>query len=128
MIRLKHVVRSFLAALFLIGPAMVDTEKANARSPYDGRWSVLIITERGTCDRAYRYPVQIVNGRVTYAGGGSFNVSGQVRGRGAVTVTVSQGSSRASGRGRLSRSYGSGVWSGRSSANACSGVWQAERR
>lgn len=101
---------------------------ASARSAYDGRWSVLIITERGTCDRAYRYPVQIVDGRVTYAGDGSFNISGRVSGRGGVVVTVSRGDARASGSGRLSRVAGYGTWRGASSSNACSGTWQAERR
>ena len=37
---------------------------ATAKSAYDGDWSVLIVTERGTCDRGYRYPVKIANGVV----------------------------------------------------------------
>ena len=47
------------------------------------------MTEKGTCDRAYRYPVRISNGSVGYAGEASFNVSGSVGANGAVTVTVS---------------------------------------
>ena len=31
---------------------------------FDGGWSVLIVTEKGTCDRAYRYPVKIENGEI----------------------------------------------------------------
>ena len=45
---------------------------------FDGAWSVLIMTEKGTCDRAYRYPVKIENGAVGYAGSASFTVSGKV--------------------------------------------------
>ena len=44
-----------------------------AKPSFDGSWSVLIVTEKGTCDRAYRYPVKIENGSVGYAGSASFN-------------------------------------------------------
>ena len=35
---------------------------------YDGLWSVVIMTQRGTCDRAYRYPVRIARGTLVNAG------------------------------------------------------------
>ena len=35
---------------------------AAARTAFDGRWSVVIYTQRGTCDAAYRSGVQIQNG------------------------------------------------------------------
>ena len=35
--------------------------------PYDGRWSLSIVTKRGTCD-AYNFPVEISNGNVTFPG------------------------------------------------------------
>ena len=43
---------------------------AAARTSYDGIWSVLIITQSGACERAYRYGVQISNGRVLQVGTG----------------------------------------------------------
>src|SRR5437660_12913263 len=67
---------------------------AAGKASYDGQWSVLIVTQKGTCDRAYRYPVKIDNGSVGYAGEASFNVSGKVGANGAVTVTVSRGDKR----------------------------------
>jgi hypothetical protein len=103
-------------------PAPIAAGKAN----FDGNWSVLIVTERGNCDRAYRYPVRITNGRVGYAGEAPFNVSGRVGANGAVTVTVSRGSQSASGSGRLSRTDGGGYW--RTAGGECSGTWSAERR
>lgn len=121
--RLFLLALSLLAGLVCLAPA-----PASARTPYDGLWSVLIVTERGTCDRAYRYPLRIINGRVTYGGEADFTIFGRVRPNGAVTVTVARGDSRATGAGRLTPSYGSGRWRGASSANACAGVWQAERR
>ena len=75
---------------------------AAAKPSFDGTWSVLIVTEKGTCDRAYRYPVKIENGSVGYAGTASFKVSGKVGDNGSVTVTVSRGSQSAKGTGRMS--------------------------
>jgi hypothetical protein len=92
----------------------------------DGNWSVLIVTEQGKCDRAYRYPVRISNGSVGYAGEASFNVSGNVGANGAVTVTVSKGSQSAKGTGQLSGNGGSGRWT--AGSGECSGSWTAERR
>ena len=89
-------------------------------------WSVLIVTEKGTCDRAYRYPVRISNGSVGYAGEASFNVSGSVGANGAVTVTVSKGNQSARGTGQLSAAGGSGHWV--AGSGECSGSWTAERR
>ena len=103
-------------------PAPIAAGKQNL----DGNWNVLIVTEQGKCDRAYRYPVRISNGSVGYAGEASFNVSGNVGPNGAVTVTVSRGSQSAKGTGQLSASGGSGRWT--AGSGECSGSWTAERR
>jgi hypothetical protein len=99
---------------------------AAAKASFDGAWSVLIVTQKGTCDRAYRYPVQIQNGLVGYAGSASFTVSGKVGDAGAVTVTVARGSQSATGTGHMSASDGSGTWV--AASGECSGTWTAERR
>jgi hypothetical protein len=119
-----HLKASVLA--FLCATATIST--AAARTVYDGSWSVLIVTERGTCDRAYRYGVQIVDGQVRYDGGGPINLSGRVMKNGNVQVTVSSAGSRADGAGRLSKSDGRGSWTGGSGSGRCSGYWEAERR
>jgi hypothetical protein len=100
---------------------------ALARGPYDGNWSVLIVTDSGSCDRAYRYALHIADGRVSYDDP-NFNVSGNVDARGNVSVGVSAGGQSAHGTGHLSGDYGDGRWTGRSSNSACSGHWEAERR
>ncbi len=123
----SHLVRASVLAFVCAACAATTVTTATARTPYDGAWSVLIVTERGSCDRAYRYGVQIVNGIVTYDGGAA-NLSGQVASNGSVRVTVSSSNGYASGSGRLSRNSGSGSWSGRSTSDACSGYWTAERR
>ncbi len=101
---------------------------ALARSPYDGSWSVVIITDSGSCDRAYRYNLNVQSGRVSYAGDASFDVQGRVTGNGRVRVSVSHGAQRADGSGRLARNFGNGTWRGRASSGECAGRWTAERR
>ena len=105
-------------------PAM---SAALAGKAYDGQWSVLVITESGNCDRAYRYPVRISDGRVGHADpSSSFNISGSVANSGAVKVSVSRGPQRADGTGRLSGSSGGGKW--KAASGECSGQWTAEKR
>ena len=99
---------------------------AAGKQSFDGTWSVLIVTQKGTRDRAFRYPVRISNGSVGYAGEASFNVTGTVGANGAVTVTVSRGSQSAIGAGQLSANDGSGRWT--AGSGECSGTWTAERR
>jgi hypothetical protein len=101
---------------------------AVARTIFDGTWSVLIVTNSGDCDRAYRYGIQINNGNVVYDGGGPINLQGRVAPNGAVRVSVSAGGQHADGSGRLSRDRGGGVWRGQGSTGSCAGTWEAERR
>jgi hypothetical protein len=97
---------------------------AQAKTNFDGNWSVVIITDKGTCDRSYRYPIRINAGTLGYAGEASFDVSGRVAPNGSVTVSVAKGDRRANGSGKLSGDFGTGSWTG----GECSGTWQAERR
>ena len=101
---------------------------AAARTNYDGNWSVLIVTNSGPCDRAYRYGLSIRNGKVFYEGSAGVNVDGRVAPNGVVRVRVWAGSQSASGAGRLSADYGEGSWQGSGSASSCAGSWSAERR
>lgn len=98
---------------------------AHAASPrYDGVWSVSIITEKGDCDRGYRYPVRISHGVLINGGSDPFTISGRVLPSGAITVTLSAGQKSATGSGRLAGNSGQGFWTG----GSCSGSWTAERR
>ena len=104
---------------------------AAARAPrlnFDGPWSVVVVTDYGSCDRAYRYGVEIQNGRVFYRGSGGVDISGQVSPRGQVNVQVRQGEQQATGTGRLDEDSGGGQWSGASPGQQCGGHWIAERR
>src|SRR2546423_13318894 len=77
-------------------PAPISAAKPN----FDGAWSVLIVTESGKCDRAYRYPIKIENGAGGFAGSASFSVFGNGGTKGAVTVTDAPGSQSATGTRR----------------------------
>ena len=116
------------AAACVLGMAALMPAQAAARANFDGSWSVLIMTQSGPCDQAYRYGLSIRDGRVFYEGSAAVNVDGQVSPTGAVNVRVWAGSQSANGAGRLSRDFGGGNWRGSGSTGSCSGTWSAERR
>jgi hypothetical protein len=123
--RLRAPVVSIALALSGI-PAFGPT--ADARTVYDGAWSVTILTNQGACDRAYRYGVRIQDGNVTYDGApGLIQMQGRVTPKGAVRVVLQAGSQWADGSGRLTKATGSGVWRGQGMSGTCAGIWQAER-
>jgi hypothetical protein len=117
-----------IATAILATTLVVGARALAAPASFDGPWSVLVVTEQGTCDQAYRYGIQISNGRVVYEGGSAVDISGRVTPRGQVNVEVRHGDQRAIGVGRLSQASGGGRWSGSSPNQQCAGHWTAERR
>ena len=116
---------SFVRSSLLALVAVASTASfANAGTPYDGRWSLSIMTTHGACD-AYNFPVEIANGNVSFPG--LVKASGRVTGKGSVRVFVSAMGKSANGSGKLSMSSGSGSWSGKSGDDRCSGRWTAQR-
>jgi hypothetical protein len=116
--------RSIAVAAMLAAISLVQTGPALAAG-YDGLWTVLIITQAGSCDAAYSYPFQVTGGKISSAG--SFDISGRVSGGGGVAVRIAAGSAVANGTGRLGGSSGSGRWTAKMSDGTCSGRWQATR-
>lgn len=128
------VVAAIVAAVPLFAlPALAATvhkpvtapKAAAVATPFDGNWSVLIVTEKGSCDKAYQYPVVIREGAVLYGGKSGFSVEGRVDAKGAVRVRIAYGGQAADGVGRLALKSGSGTWT---AGTACNGRWKAERR
>jgi len=119
-IRLAGIVLTLAFASLISEPALA--------APHDGRWSVLVITEKGGCDQAYRYDVAVDDGKVSYAGREQVQFSGTVASGGAVKVTIRLGEQGATGVGKLSGSSGSGTWKGTGNNGACAGRWEAEKR
>lgn len=125
MITGNRLARSLAFALVAASATLAASSTSNAAAPrYDGLWSVSIVTEKGDCDRGYRYPVRISHGTLVNGGSDPFTITGRVAPTGAITVTVSHGDKSATGSGRLAGDSGEGSWSG----GSCSGTWSAERR
>jgi len=120
----RNSIRSVALFAFVAASATIATTSTFAVPAYDGLWSVSIVTEKGTCDRGYRYPIRISNGMLANAGDVAVNIAGKVMPTGAVTVMVSAAGKSANGTGRLSGNLGEGSWTG----GDCSGTWTAERR
>jgi hypothetical protein len=117
-----------LAAVTIAAAAALTSVPSASAANFDGNWSVLIVTQRGPCDAAYRYGLSIRNGVVFYEGSAPVNVSGRVSGNGGVHVRVWAGSQSASGSGRLGGNSGRGSWHGVGSSGRCSGYWTADKR
>jgi hypothetical protein len=98
---------------------------ANARSAYDGSWDLVFVTQRGACDPAYNFTVNISNGVVTHPNLVKFR--GYVAKSGAVRASVTVQDKYASGSGRLSGVSGRGTWNGHAGNARCSGYWTAQR-
>ncbi len=122
----RIVIHGALGLLLLL--AMASVPRGAAAGAHDGSWSVLIITERGGCDRGYRYNVNVSNGHVSYQGDASVDLSGTVAPSGLVKVNIKLGDKGANGTGQLSARSGTGTWRGIGSSASCAGHWEAERR
>ena len=124
---MRGATRIVILAAGLLGLVAVLPPAAQAAT-HDGQWSVLVITEKGTCDRAYRYGIRVAEGRLRYEGDASVDMAGTVAPNGLVKVSIRLGNQGANGSGRLSGNSGAGTWRGAGSSGECSGRWEAERR
>jgi hypothetical protein len=107
------IVSGFIAATCVVAPAF-------AQMPYDGLWNVTILTKAGSCEPSVRYPLTVIDGKVS----GAADVSGSVGREGIVRVSIRG----AYANGQLNGNGGSGRWNGASGGIACSGRWEASRQ
>jgi hypothetical protein len=112
----------FLVRAGLCALSLVATPAAASSSPFDGSWSVKIVTQKGTCDSGASIPIRVTNGAIA-SDLSVVKVSGQVATNGALSVNVGHGLENASGVGKLSDTSGSGTWKG----GPCSGTWTASK-
>jgi hypothetical protein len=108
-------------AIFALASATFASAAVAARANFDGDRNVLIVTNSGPCDRAYRLGLSIRNNEVFYNGSTAVTVDGRVSGNGSVRVRVRAGSQAANGAGRLSRDFGRGQWRGTGSSDSSAG-------
>jgi hypothetical protein len=101
-------------------------QAAKAAPKFDGTWSVEVITDSGTCDRAYRWSLGVRNGRVTEMGDNVADASGTIDQRGRVAMRFVRGQDVLTAKGSVAADNGEGNWT--SPSRQCSGRWRAERR
>jgi hypothetical protein len=123
------VTASLFSALLLAAVGVGGSRPALAEA-FDGNWRVVVVTDRGVCDRAYRYSVHVENGMVRYNGDAKgVNLAGTVAPNGLVNVSIRLRDRGAEGNGRISATVGAGQWHGNGPNNTtCAGTWEAERR
>jgi hypothetical protein len=122
------LVRSYFLLAAAAALCSVMPTSAGAQAGFDGAWSILIVTQAGECDKAYRYAVQIDHGQINYDGTAGVELTGSVDRSGRVSASVQRGGQGANGTGRLAGNRGRGTWQGKSPTGQCSGYWEAERR
>jgi len=122
-----HKFKLTLVAASLLCAAIAGNSPAAYAAPTDGKWSVLIVTERGSCGRAYLDNVNVSHGHVAYRGYAPIKMAGTVAPNGLVKVSIKAGQQGANGTGRLLASAGRGTWTGHGSGGECAGHWLAQR-
>jgi hypothetical protein len=100
------------------------TLPASAGAPYDGKWAVALVTERGACDQAISWSVAVTDSRIQDSGM-FVQSAGYVDGRGRVTLQLTHGSDVVAAAGSISGTVATGTW--QSPTKQCSGHWRAVR-
>src|SRR6201995_3168197 len=110
-----------IATLFSVVLMAGSAAPALAQQPYDGTWSVTIVTKSGSCEPSASSTLTVTEGKLPAAGA---NDSGSIGREGLVRVSING----AYANGQLSGNAGSGKWNGASGGIPCSGRWQASRQ
>jgi hypothetical protein len=104
-----------------IASAVLAAAPALAQNPYDGLWSVTVVTKNGSCEPSSRSTLTVTDGRISGPGA---DISGSIGREGLVRVSIHG----AYANGHLNGNSGSGKWNGASAGIACSGRWEASRQ
>jgi type 1 fimbria pilin len=113
--RIGMFLASFLAA------GSLTAAPAAAQGPYDGLWTVTVVTKTGSCEPSARSTLSVTDGHVSAPG---TQISGNIGREGGVHVSING----AYANGQLSGNTGSGKWNGASGGIPCSGRWEASRQ
>ena len=119
--------KSVLLLSVLSAGGLSASGAASQSARYDGNWNVLVLTEKGECERVYRLPIIIEDGQARYGGGVGVAVTGSVTANGAVRGSIGAGGTNVNVSGRLAGTAGGGTWTA-GGARTCSGRWEAEKR
>ena len=94
---------------------------ALAQSPYDGLWTVTIVTFSGSCEPTASSTLTVTDGKISAPGS---DVTGSIGHEGLVKVSING----AYANGQITGNTGSGKWNGASAGIPCSGRWHAARQ
>ncbi len=119
---------SFSGVLIAALCALSANASVASAAEYDGKWSVHVTTNQGSCERTKQYDVNVANGRIHYFSYTSVSMYGVVSPDGRVIVSLRHFDDKAEGTGRLSGQSGAGDWKGVGKFAACAGRWEAQRR
>lgn len=119
--RHNRIRTTFIASAFALTAAALAIAPANAQTPYDGLWTVTVVTKNGTCEATSRSTLTVADGKVSAAGE---DVTGSIGREGLVRVSIHG----AYANGQLSGNAGSGKWNGASAGVPCSGRWEASKQ
>ncbi len=122
----RHPAVRLVLALGLFASTLAPSLAVPAASSYDGVYSVEVITDVGTCDRAYRWSVEVADGKVTSAANMPMSATGIIDRTGLVQLALHHDAQVAHVAGQMKGNVGSGTWS--SPTMQCGGHWRAERR
>jgi hypothetical protein len=116
------------AATFTVaGPLLAQAPRDGSR--HDGSWAIEIVTERGACERLYRYYVEVEGQAVrlrSMTGETSPATMGLVGADGRIKATLGHAGDPVNVTGRLAATSGTGIWS--APARQCTGRWSAQKR
>lgn len=124
----QSVKAPLLAVGLLSGLLACGAALAQEGRRFDGSWGIEVVTTRGSCDRAYRYYVEINGGAVRPRSmmGEAGAVAGQVNPSGRIDTRLGSNEDLLIVRGSLESEQGTGTWS--APGRGCTGRWVAEKR
>jgi hypothetical protein len=101
-----------------------------ASSPYDGAWSMVLVTTSGHCG-VIKVGMAVNRGYISATSGKfvmhKIALAGRISGSGATKINGVAGPRQAIGTGRFTRAKGGGKWNGTGPSGVCSGYWVADR-
>lgn len=107
------------AGLFAAAPLAAEA----AATPFDGRWTIVAEAREGSCEEAYRLPIDVQDGAISYAGPHAVDARGQVNSAGRVTITLAHGGNVVRAQGSLDAQTGGGKWV----SPGCTGAWSGQK-
>jgi hypothetical protein len=103
---------------------VLAASSASAAGVYDGRWSVQLVTQRGTCVASYSWSVAVTDSRIDDRGM-FLQSAGEIDPRGRVVLHITHGADVVAASGKVVGAVATGAW--RSSTSRCAGEWSAQR-